>query len=398
MSLNPSNTIYPLASSSWDESEIEAMHRVIDSGKFTMGEEVAACEREFAGQVGVRYALMVNSGSSANLLMIAAMRYRRRGRSLEPGDEVIVPAVSWATTFYPVSQHGLKLVFVDIDADTLNLDLDSLEDAVGQETKAVLGVNLLGNPLDLPRLQAFCEERGLILLEDNCESLGAKVGGKQAGTYGLLGTFSSFFSHHISTMEGGFVVTDDEELYHILLSIRSHGWTRHLPNENLVCGTKGDDPFEESFRFVLPGYNLRPLELQGAVGREQIRKIDKFVEARRKNAAHFKELFADDDLYSIQQETGESSWFGFALLLKKAIEGITRKDVLERLEGTGIEMRPIVSGNFAKNSVVNHLEHRVVGTLKNSEWLDGNGFFVGNHHFDIRERIDRLREVLFEFG
>ncbi|QQS43157.1 MAG: DegT/DnrJ/EryC1/StrS family aminotransferase [Acidobacteriota bacterium] len=374
------------------------MHRVIASGMFTMGEEVSACEREFADQVGSRYALMVNSGSSANLLMIGALRYRTLGAALEPGDEVIVPAVSWSTTYYPVSQYGLKLAFVDIDEETLNLDLDALEKAVGPRTKAVLGVNLLGNPLDLPRLREFCERRGLILLEDNCESLGAKIDGRQAGTYGLMGTFSSFFSHHISTMEGGFVVTDDEELYHILLSIRSHGWTRHLPKENLVTGTKSDDPFEESFRFVLPGFNLRPLELQGAVGREQIRKIDGFIEARRKNAAHFSELFSGDKRFAIQNETGESSWFGFALLLRKGIEGISRKDVIEKLEKEGIEVRPIVSGNFAKNSVVDRLEHRIAGSLENAEWLDESGFFVGNHHFDIRDKIDHLAKVLSEFG
>lgn len=398
MSRSPSKPTYPLASSSWDDSEIEVMHRVIASGMFTMGEEVSACEREFADQVGSRYALMVNSGSSANLLMIGALRYRTLGAALEPGDEVIVPAVSWSTTYYPVSQYGLKLAFVDIDEETLNLDLDALEKAVGPRTKAVLGVNLLGNPLDLPRLREFCERRGLILLEDNCESLGAKIDGRQAGTYGLMGTFSSFFSHHISTMEGGFVVTDDEELYHILLSIRSHGWTRHLPKENLVTGTKSDDPFEESFRFVLPGFNLRPLELQGAVGREQIRKIDGFIEARRKNAAHFSELFSGDKRFAIQNETGESSWFGFALLLRKGIEGISRKDVIEKLEKEGIEVRPIVSGNFAKNSVVDRLEHRIAGSLENAEWLDESGFFVGNHHFDIRDKIDHLAKVLSEFG
>ncbi|REJ78624.1 MAG: DegT/DnrJ/EryC1/StrS family aminotransferase [Acidobacteria bacterium] len=389
---------YPLASSSWDDSEIRALQRVIESGIFTMGEEVAACERDFAASVGSRFAVMVNSGSSANLLMMAAITLRKNGESLASGDEVIVPSVSWSTTFYPVSQHQLKLVFVDIDRATLNLDLDLLESAMSERTKAVLAVNLLGNPVDLVRLKAFCDERGLILLEDNCESLGATLDGKQAGTFGEMGTFSSFFSHHISTMEGGFIVTDDEEIYHILLSIRSHGWTRHLPRENLVVGTKGDDPFEESFRFVLPGYNLRPLELQGAVGREQIRKIGDFVIARRKNAKHFQGLFENNEVFAIQKETGESSWFGFALLIRPEATGLNRAEVLSRLGAEDIEVRPIVSGNFAKNEVVGLLNHRIHGSLEVSEWLDRAGFFVGNHHFDIRDKIDQLANVLSEFG
>ncbi|VEB45330.1 UDP-4-amino-4-deoxy-L-arabinose--oxoglutarate aminotransferase [Chromobacterium violaceum] len=207
---------YPLASTTWDQNEYAAIQRVIESGMFSMGKEVYAFEQAFAEWVGCKYVVMVNSGSSANLAMIGALFLETK--PLKAGDEVIVPAVSWSTTYYPLQQYGLKLKFVDIDKETLNFNLDHLEKAITGETKAILAVNLLGNPNDFKRIQNIIEGRNIILLEDNCESMGAQLDGKQAGTFGLMGTFSTFFSHHIATMEGGGIMTDDEELYHIYLS------------------------------------------------------------------------------------------------------------------------------------------------------------------------------------
>ncbi len=256
---------YPLATPSWDGKEIEAIQRVISSGMYSMGKEVFAFEEQFAKFVGSKYCVLVNSGSSANLVMVGAMFYKKNN-PWKAGDEVIVPAVSWPTTYYPLYQYGLKIKFVDIDLETLNFDLNQLEKAITPKTRGILAVNLLGNPNDFERIQNMIKGKDITLLEDNCESLGATLNGKQAGTFGIMGTFSSFFSHHIATMEGGMVVTDDQELHHILLCLRAHGWTRNLPKENLVCGTKSDDFFEESFRFVLPGYNVRPIEMEGALG------------------------------------------------------------------------------------------------------------------------------------
>src|SRR3954453_21229888 len=204
----PTGPAFPLATSSWDEAELAALQNVIASGRFTMGPLVAEFERLCAAAFGSGHAVMVNSGSSANLLAVAAAVLDPRN-DLQPGDEVIVPAVSWATTFYPVHQYGLRLKFVDIDLDTLNLDLEQVEAAIGPRTKAVFAVNLLGNPLDYTRLQQIADAHGLLVLEDNCESLGATLGGRSAVTFGAMGTLSSFFSHHISTMEGGVVLTDD---------------------------------------------------------------------------------------------------------------------------------------------------------------------------------------------
>ena len=386
---------YPLATTTWEEAEQQALQRVIASGMFTMGPNVAAFEKSFAEYIGSRYCVMVNSGSSANLLMVAALFYTKDANlRLERGDEVIVPAVSWSTTYYPLYQYGLKIRFVDIDLETLNFDLDQLESAVNDRTRLIMAVNLLGNPNDFARIQRIIKDRNIVLIEDNCESLGAEFMGKKAGTFGVMGSFSSFFSHHISTMEGGLIATDSEELFHILLSLRAHGWTRNLPKHNLVCGEKSDDPFEESFRFVLPGYNVRPLEMSGALGTEQIRKLPMIVSERRKNAAKFQEAMEHHPDLLIQKEIGNSSWFGFSLVIRPGSH-LTRPELLRQLNHLGFECRPIVAGNFAKNEVVKYFDSEMYGTLKNADHIDKNGLFVGNHHYPIPAAIASLRALRF---
>ena len=379
----------PLATSTWDEKEIEAIHRVIQSDHYTMGKEVEIFENEFAKFIGSQYCVMSNSGSSANLLGIAALIYSKR-HDIKFGDEVIVPAVSWSTTYYPLHQYGLKIKFVDIDKNTLNIDLNLLEDAISDNTKAILGVNLLGNPIELELLNSICKKYDLILIEDNCESMGATIEGKYAGTFGLIGTFSTFFSHHISTMEGGLTVTDCEEIYHLMLSIRAHGWTRNLPKNNLIT-KKLDDDFKEKFRFIIPGYNLRPLEISGAIGQEQIKELPKIIEGRRNNAKLFIKLFKDIDGITIQKETGESSWFGFSLVLD---EGLDRNALLNELNKFGVEVRPIVTGNFVRNPVIEYMEHTVHGKLINSDIIHDRGLFFGNHHFDIKNELIEISKII----
>ena len=384
---------FPLATSSWGKEEAEAMQRVIASGQFTMGENVRAFEHDFARYVGSRHCIMVNSGSSANLLMVAALFYtKNQTLKLKRGDEVIVPAVSWSTTYYPLYQYGFKIKFVDIDLHTLNYDLEQLELAVTDKTRAIMAVNLLGNPNDFERIQQIIGQRSIVLMEDNCESMGARYKGKYAGTFGVMGTFSSFFSHHISTMEGGMVVTDDEELHHILLSLRAHGWTRNLPKDNLVCSSKSDDPFDESFRFVLPGYNVRPLEIEGALGVEQVKRLPMLIAERRKNGRLLQAALGSHPDILIQKETGESSWFGFSLVIRPGSD-MKRKDLVVKLNGLGFECRPIVAGNFAKNEVVKYFDSEVHGALKNAEHIDWNGLFIGNHHYSIPEAIAALTNL-----
>lgn len=380
----------PLATTTWDEKEYASLQKVIDSGMFSMGEHVREFERLFAKFTDSKYCVMVNSGSSANLLAVAALFFIH-DRALKPGDEVIVPAVSWSTTYSPLQQYGLKLKFVDINPKTLNMDLDSLSEAITSDTRAIFSVNLLGNPVDYNRINEIIAGKDIFLLEDNCESLGATFGGKQAGTFGLMGTFSTYFSHHISTMEGGMVVTDDPELYHILLSTRSHGWTRHLPSNNFVC-KKSENDFSESFRFVLPGYNVRPIDMAGALGIEQLIKLPSIIAGRRKNAKIFQKLFSGIDGMSIQTETGESSWFGFAIIVHEGFE--KRDELVKLLTDIGVECRPIVAGNFTKNPVMQYFDYEIHNTLAASDSIDRSGFFIGNHHFDISNELILIKKVI----
>ena len=212
---------------------------------------------------------------------------------------------------------------------------------------------------------------------------------KKTGTIGLMGTFSSFYSHHISTMEGGIIVTDDEELHQILISLRSHGWTRELPEKNLVCEDKSDDYLKESFRFVLPGYNVRPLELEGAVGIEQIKKLPMIISERRKNAKLFVDILHNHPDLIIQKEIGKSSWFGFSIVIRPG-SSLTRTQLVNKLTDLGFEFRPIVTGNFLKNDVVKYFDFEISNNLKNAEYIDKNGLFLGNHHYSIKDAFKAL--------
>ncbi|MCQ0970826.1 DegT/DnrJ/EryC1/StrS family aminotransferase [Paracoccus sp. TK19116] len=381
---------YPLASSTWDAAEEAALQGVIRSGRFTMGPKVRAFEEAFAAHVGADHAIMTSSGSAANLLALAGAMYHPDFR-WQKGDEIIVPAVSWSTTYFPVSQLGLRLRFVDVDGATLNIDPDLAAQAITRRTRAVLAVNLLGNPAALSRLKAVCDQAGILLLEDNCESLGATLNGQQAGTFGLFGTYSSFFSHHICTMEGGMVVTNDRRLADTMLSLRAHGWTRDLPADTHL--PVDPDPFVAQFRFVLPGYNLRPLEMEGALGLPQLEKLPDLISARRANGAIFQRDFGGLDDLDIQHETGESSWFGFAMVLKGRLAG-RRRELVAALAEAEIECRPIVAGNFLNNPVIAHLDHDVASGMAAADRIDAEGLFTGNHHFDIAPQLARLREVV----
>ncbi len=382
---------YPLATTTWDDREYAAMQRVIKGGQFTMGRSVTEFEKAFAEFHDRQYAVMVNSGSSANLLMVAALFYTETN-ALKAGDEVIVPAVSWSTTYAPLSQYGLKIRLVDIDLRTMNFDLEQLAVAITTRTKLIFAVNLLGNPNDFATIHKLISGKNIRLIEDNCESLGADIDGVKTGCFGVMASFSSFFSHHISTMEGGVVLTDDEELYHILLCLRAHGWTRQLPDTNLITGNKSLDPFEESFRFVLPGYNLRPLELSGAIGLEQLKKLPGIIRGRQKNARFFTQLMHKNPRVSIQKEIGNSSWFGFGLVARQE-SGFTRRELRSFLEKSGVEYRPIVAGNFAEQDMMKHMNVEVVGNLPNASYIQKHGLFIGNHHYDITDSLAFLRHI-----
>jgi CDP-6-deoxy-D-xylo-4-hexulose-3-dehydrase len=233
---------------------------------------------------------------------------------------------------------------------------------------------------------------GIILVEDNCESLGATFSGRQAGTFGLMGTYSTFFSHHMSTMEGGVVVTDDEECYHLALAMRAHGWTRQLPAHSTIC-SKGDDPFMESYRFVTPGFNFRPLEMSGAIGIHQLRKLPGFIDIRRRNADYFLSRFSDHPHFTVQEAIGEPSWFGFALILRDG-SPLSRSEVVAALRAAGIECRPVVAGNYTRHAAISYFDYEVHGTLVNADRAHDRGLFVGNNQVDITSQIAHLADTL----
>ncbi|MBM3184135.1 MAG: DegT/DnrJ/EryC1/StrS family aminotransferase [Chlamydiae bacterium] len=374
-----------LARNSWDSNEYEAMQKVMATGQFTMGKEVKKFEEIFAQKFGSKYAVMCNSGSSANLLAVAALFYKKY-RPVNPGEEAIVPAISWSTSYYPLQQYGLKLRFLDVELDTLNIDVSKLEKALTPKTRIVVAVNILGNPCALDAIRAFCDKHGLYLFEDNCESMGATLNSKACGTFGDIGTFSSFFSHHISTMEGGICTTENRELYDILVSLRSHG---------LSADTKiyEKSDFIEDGRFILPGYNVCPTELNGAIGIEQMKKLDRFIAVRRENGAFFQQLMQGDDRFIIQRENGKSSWFAFAVILNPKLK-LDRKVFLKALKERGIEQRPIICGNFLRHHVIQYFDYETFGPIINADIAHDYGFYIGNHPVDIKPQLLVVREIL----
>ena len=378
---------YPLALDTWGEAERRAAIAVIESGQTTVGAQVAAFEACFAAHFGARHAVMVNSGSSANLLAVAALFHTRPPLARE-GAIAIVPAVSWSTTYFPLTQHGLTLRFVDIDRETLNFDLAALERALDDRVSLVFAVNLLGNPNDYDAIAALLAGRDITLIEDNCESMGARLGGRWTGRFGRIGTFSTFFSHHLSTMEGGVCLTDDDELHQILLSLRAHGWTRGLPWPNRLAEPDPRGAFHEAFRFILPGYNVRPLEVCGAIGLAQIERLPAFVARRRQTARRLRDRFAGLPGLRLQSEIGESSWFGFAFALAGDVP-LSRDAVVARLAAAGVESRPVVAGNFTRQPVMAHLRHEPPGALPNADEVHDRGFYIGNNPMDDDD-LERL--------
>lgn len=379
---------YGLSSDTWDHNEVNAIQRVIDSNRYTMGKEVKQFEKDFAEFMGAKHAVMTNSGSSANLITIATLALHPKFKKTETPN-IIVPAVSWSTTYFPVHQYGFALKFVDVDLDTFNISVGDVIDAIDENTTAVFAVNLLGSAAELENLKEVCDNAGIVLLEDNCESLGATLyDDRQCGTIGTMGTFSFFFSHHLQTMEGGMVLTDDDDLVDYLRSLRAHGWVRDMEFDTFE--TTGDS-FKDSFNFVLPGYCVRPLEFSGAVGQEQLKKWPEMLKVRRANAEVAKEVFNTDKV-KLQFEWGRSSWFGFGMTLRGSLEG-RRDEVIAKLSEKGVETRPIVAGNFQKNPVIERM-NCITCDAKAADYIDTNGFFIGNDCVNLEDKIRAVAEVI----
>lgn len=392
MEFRTGDIVLPLATDTWDEDEIEAIVAVLKSGKHTMGARVNEYEELFAQYFGSKYAVMTNSGSSANLVAAAAHRYLT-DPYLKGPREIIVPAIGWSTTYFPFTQLGYKLVFVDVDPLTFNIDPIKLADALCAETAGVCVVNVLGNPCDFSQIKNLLSNYPeVVLFEDNCESLGATYDGKYAGSIGDYGSFSSYFSHHISTIEGGITLTEDYGRAQVMKSMRAHGWVRNLElPANL--GIPPSDPWSDQFRFVLPGYNLRPIEMEAAAGIVQLKKVGSILEGRKQNGEFFAKLLEEVPEIKLQSMSKGSSWFGFGIVLYGAME-THRKEVIAKLTEAKVESRPIITGNFVLNPVIKYLEHRVCGTLEGVNQIHQSGFMIGNHHNDVRESLEKITEIL----
>ena len=368
---------YKLGFDTWSGEEKATIKKVLYSGNYTMGKNVVRFEEKFANYFGSKYATMVNSGSSANLIMLSVLKYFPQFLKKKiKNPNIIVPAIGWSTSYYPISQCGFKLNFVDVDKKTLNIDTSKIEKAIDKNTVAVLAINLLGNPCNFLNLKKICNKKQLVLLEDNCESLGSKFKNQSCSTIGLMGTNSFFFSHHLQTMEGGIILTNNKKINDITKSLRAHGWIRNLQPNNTLYKKKGDK-FKDHFTFILPGYALRPLEFQGAVGLIQLNKFSKFLKIRIKNSKIFKKLFSNKEWCSIQEEEQNciSSWYGFNINLKGKLKN-KRDRIIKKLVNNNIEARPTMTGNFLKNPVMKFLDYKVSGQLTNSNYIHKNGFLL----------------------
>lgn len=381
---------YSLVSDSWGKEEKLSIQKVIKSNIFTYhGKYVKEFEKKFAKYFGCKYCVMVNSGSSANLISVASLFFKKEN-ALKKGDEVIVPTLSWSTTYYPLQQYGLKLKFIDIDINSLNMNVEDIIKACTKKTKLVVAVNILGNPMELAKLRNFCNRKKIYLMEDNCESMGAKINGKYSGTFGIVNTFSTFFSHHISTIEGGLVLTNNFEIYNLLLALRSHGWTRDLSESFYL---KNQQKKYENYCFAIPGYNVRTTNINAAIGIEQLKKLNKLVSIRRNNHKFFYKLFKDDQRFIIQKFKSGHSCFAFTMVIKPNFLHLKDK-IFKGFKDNKIEFRLITGGSFFKHPVKKYFKYKKFNGSKNVDYIHDNGFFIGNHPKDLKKELTFLKNVL----
>jgi CDP-6-deoxy-D-xylo-4-hexulose-3-dehydrase len=378
------NYAFPLVDSSYDNQEILRCMETLLSGQLTMGHRVHDFELAFAKHIGANYAVMVNSGSSANLLAISAIINPLRSKRLHIGDYVAVPAVCWSTSIWPLVQLGLKPVLVDVDPATLNLSIDSLLEAIDRfPIKAILMVHVLGNSTNLSKLLNIVDEKDLLLIEDTCESLGSRFETKSLGTLGAFGTFSFYFSHHMTTIEGGMVVAQTLEDYDLLRCLRAHGWSREQSNrEELEALNPTIDP---RFLFVNVGYNVRPMEIQAAFGLEQLRRLDEMNTYRKQNALLMRQSFENSPKWRSQIQFPaappgvDACWFGFPFLINEKI-AIDYRRFTQLLMNARIDTRPIVSGNMDLQPAVHLFDiERSLAPFNGAQQVHDHGVFIGVH-------------------
>ena len=393
----PGKTKIPLAVPQFGSDEVIESVESLISTWVTMGKKVRSFESQFKDYVGQKGALMVNSGSSANLLALSALSSPNFDNRIKPGDEVICPAVTWSTSVYPILNVGAKPVLVDVDLNTLNVSPETIENAITPRTKAIMAVHLMGNPCQTDKIKQIADKREINLIEDCCEAHGAKIGNKSVGSFGVCSTFSFFLSHHITTVEGGMVLTNNDTMFDIATAQRAHGWIREMRNADEIAKEFPD--VDKRFLFYETGFNLRPTEIQGAFGIHQMKKLDKFVKIRRDIAKEWNKSLNEFKDYLILPEERDGtthSYFAYPITIKENAP-FSRKEITEFLESKLIETRPIAGGNLTEQPSAKLYDHRIDGDLSCSKIIMKNSFFIGIHTGIKKQQEEFVKDTFNEF-
>jgi len=392
------NFFYPLVENPYSNDDIEEGIKVLRSKRLTISNKTIKFEKRFKEKMNVNYSLMVNSGSSANLLALQCLINPYRKNRLNKGDEVIIPTLCWSTSLWPIVQSNLKPIFVDINKNTLNIDENQIEKKITKKTKAILLVHVLGNSCNMEIILKIKKKYNLILIEDTCESLGSKYKKKFLGTFGEFSSFSFYSSHQISSGEGGMICCKDHNDYNIIKSMRSHGWSRGTSYENKFDKNK---QLDKRFVFFNSGYNLRPLEVSAAIGLNQFKKLDKFIKSRKNNREkiikNFKKNFFLKNKVDFFPENKDvkPSWFGLPIKIISR-DKINKNKIIKKLERNGIETRPIISGNFAKQPAAKKYNLVNKNKYPNTDEVYNSSFFIGLPTTSITSKILKLLEEIFE--
>jgi len=399
MEFIPGQTEIPLAVPPYGWEEVSDAIDTMLSRWVVMGKKTSAFERLFAEYIGVKYAVMVNSGSSANLLAMSVLTNPALKSKMKFGDEVITPAMTWATTVFPIINVGATPVLVDSDLGTYNISTTEIEKAITKKTRGIMPVHLLGHPCDMKRIMEISEEHDLFVVEDTCEAHGAECSGKKAGSYGDMATFSFYPSHHITTMEGGILVTDNDEYFEVSKVLRSNGWISDLKAKDEII--KMYPHIDSRYLFVNLGFNIRPTDVQGAFGIHQIRKLDVFIRIRRENARYWNNRLDEYSEYLILPEEREECkhvYFGYPITIRPSAP-FSRSELTAYLAEKGIATRPLMAGNMAEQPVMltGLVKYRKVGNLKNAKIAMHNSFFWGNHQAIDEPRREYIADCVTDF-
>jgi CDP-6-deoxy-D-xylo-4-hexulose-3-dehydrase len=384
-----SDNKYLLLDDAFSNEDIISGIKVLLSKQITMSKITLNFEKLFSKFIKSKYSIMVNSGSSANLLAVFAALNPLRKHRFYPGDEVILPAICWSTSLWPLVQAGLKPVFVDVDPLTLNMDCNEVLKKINKKTKVIMAVHVLGNSTNMNLLTEVSKKKKIILIEDTCESLGSKYNGKYLGTFGDFGTFSFYYSHQITTGEGGMVTCNSYNDYKLLYSLRSHGWARG-PAE--IKNKKIFNKLNKKFVFINSGFNLRPTDVASSIGISQLKRLKTFMKIRSDNREKIINIIKKSKKWKNQFEFIESapnikpSWFGLPILVSKKYVGI-KNIFLDYLNKNNIETRPIISGNFLNQPSIKlyNLNPKNV-KFPNSQEIEDRGFFIGIHTKNINPK------------